>query len=26
VKEGSSLRADVHLIDIASSGMSGGFT
>jgi Tfp pilus assembly protein PilF len=26
VKEGSTLKADVHLIDIASSGMSGTFT
>jgi tetratricopeptide (TPR) repeat protein len=26
VKSGSTLRADVHLIDIASSGMSGTFT
>jgi tetratricopeptide (TPR) repeat protein/TolB-like protein len=26
VKEGSTLKADVHLIDIASSGMSGAFT
>lgn len=25
VKEGSTLKADVHLIDIASSGMSGAF-
>lgn len=26
VKEGTTLKADVHLIDIASSGMSGAFT